>query len=592
MGWEEVDTLLQNFPELTASEAYLLLLRDLVQLSVSLANIPLVRQAEQRIQEAIHSPLATEATRNIALRQIYVHLLVIFETPEELQRRMEMLPKIERALDAPNLSFEMAKARLYEETGRYRMLLEILDRILPRIHDLGMAVSEQSGQMMAIAADCALGKSMTDIIEAGTYLCNNATTDAAQRLSGEVGIRLACMALLRGEVSAARTVITQFLKGRSPWPMLDLLIALSDNETDVAFTIAMKGAHGSSTITSFVQAVNAENEDAAAEAFRTFVQTPVLRITDILSIHAMLDLVQMHREHSAVQVVVHHAHQELSQLLRECLEWLHERGLWSMILPLLQRHGELLPSSEVKSWHRRYTQKADEETIVHLALPQQVELRMTGTIELRTAGGDVVHLRTGRLRTLLGVLVADLIIENRLTLREFRELVTGETETDQARKGTNLVIHRLREAIGHDAISTSPSGADQTAETPQLNTERVHVDLLDAWHHLKNARDGLQHLLPMKASSELLAALRILHNEVSFPGLYDDFFEAVREDLEVQLRSVIMDTSRLLLQEGDLAMAAEVLHHGADALPGDDELSEMLRETLLRDGKHVEAGRV
>jgi hypothetical protein len=588
MEWGEVDVLVQRFPEVVVSEAYLMLLRDLIQLAGSLANIPLLREAEKRLESALTCELATDATNDMVFQQVYVHLLVIFETPEELQRRMDLLPRIEACVAPTNASFQMAKARLLEETGRYRELIDVLDRVTARMNDLGMAVGVHTGGMMRLAADTALGANMDVVIERGRRLCAEAPTEGAARAPGEIGIRLVCIALMRGEVDTARSIFQEFMNGHSIWPMLDLVMELLDGNAERALEIAATGGHECPAAQMIAQAIrtsSTETCESAASTLGAFLASPVLRITDILSDHAVLGMLRLFDDRAVIRQLAEQSRDRMQSRLHGSLEWLRERGLTAIMASLIARYGDLLPSREVNRWKQYCRQEEHNQTATPLPLPVRIELSMLGTIVLESATGEQVHLRTGRLRTLLGVFVADCMIETPLTLQEFRELVTGESDSDLARKGTNLAVHRLREAIGHDAIITGD-------EAPRLNRDYVHVDLLDVHEHLKSARNGLRQGLPMRACVELLAALELLHGEVAFPGLYDDFFEAIREDLEVELRSVIMDIARLLVEEGDIAMAADILHRGADALPGDDELTEMLRDALLRDGRHVEAGRV
>ena len=54
----------------------------------------------------------------------------------------------------------------------------------------------------------------------------------------------------------------------------------------------------------------------------------------------------------------------------------------------------------------------------------------------------------------------------------------------------------------------------------------------------------------VKALPLLLEGLHIVGTEVPFPTLYDDFFEAVREDFEHRLRNAVLATARGLGPNG------------------------------------------
>jgi hypothetical protein len=149
----------------------------------------------------------------------------------------------------------------------------------------------------------------------------------------------------------------------------------------------------------------------------------------------------------------------------------------------------------------------------------------------------------------------------------------------------NMGVLRLREAIGTEAIRTD-------TESPRLNTDYVWVDLLEAHRLLRESALAAREGALMRAVPPLIEALELVNCQVPFPGLYDDLFEAAREDFEFSIRDAIIDVSRGLLREGDAINAEEVLRRGFDAMPDDEEIADLLRETLITLGKRIEAERV
>jgi DNA-binding SARP family transcriptional activator len=195
-------------------------------------------------------------------------------------------------------------------------------------------------------------------------------------------------------------------------------------------------------------------------------------------------------------------------------------------------------------------------------------------------------MRGARQRALLGLMVADQMLEQPLEHREFRRLAAGgEEEPERARKTMNMAVYRLREVIGEEGVLTDD-------ETPRLNLQHLQIDLLDAAALLRKARAALRDGALMRAFPALREALDITRGEVSFPTLYDDFFEAAREDFEFELRSAIIDIARRLMIEGDPASAEEILRRGYDGMPGDEELADMLCEALESSGKRTAAERI
>jgi DNA-binding SARP family transcriptional activator len=215
----------------------------------------------------------------------------------------------------------------------------------------------------------------------------------------------------------------------------------------------------------------------------------------------------------------------------------------------------------------------------------RMRLSMLGTIELRKPGGEVARPRGARLRTLLGLMVADRMLEKPLSNREFYSLAAGEEDIERARNTVYAAMHRLRESIGAEALLGD-------GEKPGLNHDLVEVDLLEAQRLLRKASASVREGEWRHASASLLLALGITRGEVPFPSLYENFFEAAREDFENELRTTIIRVARGLLQEGDPTIAEEVLRRAFDTMPDDEDLAELLCSALAQLGRRAEAERV
>ena len=89
-----------------------------------------------------------------------------------------------------------------------------------------------------------------------------------------------------------------------------------------------------------------------------------------------------------------------------------------------------------------------------------------------------------------------------------------------------------------------------------------------------------------------MRALEIARGEVPFPALYDDFFEAAREDFEGLLRTTTLRVARGLVREGDATSAEGLLTRLHDIMPEDEEAGILLQNTLITLGRRAEAERV
>ena len=144
---------------------------------------------------------------------------------------------------------------------------------------------------------------------------------------------------------------------------------------------------------------------------------------------------------------------------------------------------------------------------------------------------------------------------------------------------------RLKESVGPELLDTE-------GDAPQLKMELVRVDLLDAYRLLTEATRLARHGGLMRSLPMVIEAFDLIGGEVPFPTLYDDFFEAMREDFEFHMREAALEVGQGLIREGDAASAEEALRRAFNAMPGDEEITELLCTALQMQGKRAEAGRV
>jgi len=144
---------------------------------------------------------------------------------------------------------------------------------------------------------------------------------------------------------------------------------------------------------------------------------------------------------------------------------------------------------------------------------------------------------------------------------------------------------RLREAVGLDIVRVGE-------ERHELDRDLVEVDLLRAHSLIDDAREALRDRSLLRAAPAILEALALTRGEVPFPGLYDDFFESLREDFEARLRATTLEVADALLHEQDYVRAEEILRHAWTAMPEDEDLAERLENALIGLDRRVEAVRV
>ena len=192
-----------------------------------------------------------------------------------------------------------------------------------------------------------------------------------------------------------------------------------------------------------------------------------------------------------------------------------------------------------------------------------VRLSMFGIISAAVPPEDYTPIRGVRIRTLLGLMVADQMIASSLNADEFLSIAGGRERRHRActeEKRIWLFV-RLREIVGHDTVLTD-------GPTPQLNLDIVSVDILEVDGLIRRAQTAAHQQAFVRALPLIHEALELYNGDVAFPTLYEDFFEAARSDFEYRLRQSILEIGRGVLMMGDATGAEPLLRKAFELLAG------------------------
>lgn len=596
IDWKEIDSLLERFPDLQASNGYVMLLGEISNIAPIVSAVDLLRVVETRLERLFAQESLPENIRTDALHRIGKNLLMLVETTEELDKRLELLHQLE-ASSPSDIVLSMQKVQLFELVGRFSEAIGVLDQVAPRFKALGFILNYYTCRMIHLTSRAALGADLVVIEREAVDLCAEASGQASEQLSLNMGIRLETFAILRGDLESARRFNDSLSQGRSLWLINQLLATRSEDEVRTLLP-SLAVDPNSSSVRPLAELLLTPDKTAAfgtvAEKTRDSLPRQFVTIENILVLHAQIRLLDHLGNYPSIAPLHESLVGDMQNTITTALDWLGGQKLWSCMRPLLDISSRWLSAESIDEW--RHVARRIEQAYRSAHSPRTDEPRlhvsMLGSVEVEY-GGERTKLRAGRLSILLGVLVADAMLDKHLSHREIcRIIAPAENDQERARKAINLAVHRLREIMGHDAIVTLPSETGQNGETPRLELSLVSVDLLDASNHCAEAEAAIGDGALMRAQSAAMAALKSTRGEVPYPGLYDGFFEAAREDFDYRLRSVVIGVAERLLAEGDAEGSAVLLRLAFDLIPGDEEIAEILYETLLQLGRRTEAERV
>lgn len=596
---DQVNELVAAFPSIVWTNEYISHLHESIRVAIVLRDITLVAEYERLLATLLEDPALPYDVGLYARRTIIPPLLSIYSTPEELTRRRRQLADLEgEALDAiGQLNLSIWKAYFLEGVLDIEGTLAEVERAVPLYRDRGIVLEATDCRRMGIflralshgdlkhmtaeieelsssasEIDPALRarKELLHLVEAGLLLDDPAWLVAElERRGGST----------RGFSTAMRALVALACAGGS---------GRDDALRDLAESIEGNVGDGSllDPLICFCAGLPGADPDAAIGTLPMLLDGPTLNINGALTRRATLDLLRELPDSPKARSILREAGDMMPRGARELIEWFLARRLFRVADRLVERYGSLLDDATLKDIRRRIGAQEKEGGGESGAEERRVRVSMLGSIVIQPRSGDPVRLRGAQVCTLLGLLIATEMLDRPLSSQEATAIVMGnDRDPEAARKAMNFAVFRLREAMGSDAVITG-------GETPRLNLECVEVDLLIAWRHLRMATTGLSEGALMRSIPELTAALEIAGGLVPFPTLYDDFFEALRGDIEAELRDTTLRLARLLLREGDAVTSGRLLHGAYRAMPEDEEIVELLRESLRAQGKRAEAIRV
>lgn len=577
-------------PQLRYTPRYISYLDSAARSMLYMGEFETLREIERELSELAASPYVTDDYRYLAKHKVAVHFLDMFDTEEELQERLKLLADLETHSEERKMSFLIFKLGFLVDIGQMEDALRTSAEALQLFRERGLTHNLFYGSLNRLCAVAALGMELPTVEAEMMRLCGEAPGDISHRFRTFAETALVEIGLLHGDRQWLRQSIAQgglrldYLRPESQ--------ALLKLEEGVECETLSASTHlTSQTFKPLLEAwISPLIPEAGSieTASRSALRAPILRVQDLLERRAVLGIIAELEQRLGKGSLIPRLHDDIIHAVELTLHWLSERKLFPYMRPMVALFGKYLPKGVEGAWQTRMGQLQAQQASTHTTASQQRRtiLTMLGSIESGVEGEAPSPVRGARLRALLGVMVADRMLDERLDYREFCHIVTGiDDDPDRARKTLNGIVFRLREMLGHEIINTE-------SETPELNLECVEVDILIAYQHIQNATAALRSESLIRSQRELLKALEYTCGEVPFPGLYEPFFEAVRDDFEGNVRALILKVARHLVNEQDLRSAEELLRPGFSAMPHDEELADLLYQTLRQLGKRADAERV
>ena len=560
-----VDQVLALYPKLAQSLWHALFLLNLARPSLLSTNIDAIRFVVRRWEEArlddIDHPI--DVTRDLHMIRSF-----IYRTDGEFTERHHEFLALDRLIGWQLVDMNFMKLIWYYSALLPERYLAFASRALRRARDTGTIGNERHIHAESVACRVLLGLSLEE------------TKSRAQELIGSIGsmssylVGLCAEAfVLRGEPENAHAMIALGSTSMREKLPMRLLVPL---EIDERSESARQSAPGQ-----FEQTVLEGTDEEVAVAFSTVLARNGLLYDNLLENDTALLLMMRHDRLDGESARL------ASSYVDNLLEYLTviDRRIPAVLERFLATFGSLLDEEKRTAHATRIAALATSEQPVDTEKDEKIVLSMIGEITVTHPGDHgPTRVRGGRLKSVLGLLVVDALLDRRLDATEFIRIAVEEDDPERGRKSMKAAIHRLRENIGKESLVVEEG-------RPYL-AQNITVDLLEIVTGIEEADKRRNRRDFAGALLRLEEALGALGSSVLFPGLYDRMFEASRDQIEGRLRDIGVGLLEDLLGENDFEGADRLGFALLERMPEDEEIAAHLHRALVNLGRLAEAEKV
>jgi hypothetical protein len=574
---QDVKQLLDAFPSLRCCYTIAVYLSYEAKRAANDMSFDLMREVEEAAAFFLSSPNCTDRLRAIMRGHVLPHFLVIFSSREELDRRLELAKEIQAEGMYDNIMFPVRRIEMLTAIGKLKEAEAELAIHTPRFVAEGLVYTVFLMRLDMMSIKAALGESFDSIIDESRSIFPAIPPETHDQGKQAVIRYLFPVAVMLGDIERAKLLLTEFGQDhQQPLAFYYVLFALLNNEDPKPHLVSLPQ---SSRLHTLFQAYEQNKQDEVVAEATSFLAQEVVQQADILNALIVIEfLVSLE--------LATHATEKIGKMVNAILQWLAEGEITGYLSFIYTRYTSFLSSSEAKSWKQKIEKPAKQKAPAPVREhSSQTLLSMLGAIEI-TTDSIPKKVRGARLRSVLGMMTANLMLDEPLSPREFRLLAAGEKEdAELARKTVNMAIAALKDDLGPDTIVT-------TGDTPSFDLTRIRIDLLEASDLLDDAAKAVRRGSLVKAVPDLHTILDLALGKVAFPTLYDNLFEAIRDDLDARIRKVTLEVAKRLVSERDLHTAIGILKKYYTAIPDDNEISALLKYSLEETGQKTEAERI
>lgn len=584
-NWVLTEPIVEKYPDIVLTQEYLDFVREFIKTYnyYPSADIRIVKKAIQKYHEIINNPNLDEKLRKLWIVEVGSSLLILpIDSDETMQERDLILKQIDGLPESRNADAQLAKGRYLAMTGRFKDSINVFTSVANLEKERGQKIGAGVGIMIRAVAKGYTGEEFKEILDDAIFLINY-----SKDFHRPVFYNLLVLFLVRNwdkHLAEFEDKIGYKLDDSPPRYKL-FYASIKDDLERVVNKIESENLEEDPQYLAIAKMViNNEITPEAREAVQSIIDKKLFMHKDNMDKIWMLKMMALWREKKGSKFEI------FSESLKSCCNQIAEWAVKYSIPPIIENiiinYHAFFDKDKLKFYRNSlnaYYKELNIQNMLEDVDSHKIKVSLFGAVSVTHPKQEPHKLRGERIRYGIGAIAANYMMGNKLELDEFNSIITGEDIPEVAKAAMRTVRHRLKELLGENAVII------KDGEPMQFNLDIVEVDIITAFQCLKSAKKNLKNKKINNAANDLHKTFELINGGVSFPGLYSNFFESLREDWENSLRDMTERICSTLLDEEDYTNAENILKMAVVALTGDDNLNFMYEQSLRKQSKNAQA---
>jgi hypothetical protein len=406
----------EQFPDVIVTMEYHVFLNYIAQFASEINSQELVDEIQEQVKKCLSHPKSTPKLEHFVYGYIYPHFLAFFRTKEELKQKLEQAAKIGKMDDYLRGAYLACYRDLLTSTGRIKEALEQIKEGIHFYQSHGFKYSLFTSEINRLSAEISLFGSTEGKIAAAVEAYRYLPQDEHTLRGGDdiVLHRFLLAGLAIGDLLFLREVAARFVHTGAP--KIEEYFALYQlwNGEDPREYINNYAGKPNELLDAAKTGVDADGK--LLEVSKAVFTREIIRVDDLLDLYFAIELLRFFGAESELT-------SDISSQLKKAFEFIMSCELPAFATAMTERYSRYLDPKDIKKWNAKLAKLSKKEASQEA--DEYIRLSMLGVIEFKHPAGEVERVRGARLRSVLGMMTANIMLSDPLSRNEFCFVAAG-----------------------------------------------------------------------------------------------------------------------------------------------------------------------